>query len=75
MAHWFTFVGMQHDPYEGLTDEQVLARATAALAKIRDYPPGSIQRSVQWAVYENVKAELDMRLYGHILRKIREREN
>lgn len=64
----------QTDPYEGLTDEQVLARATAALRKVNAYPMGSTQRSMQWAVYEDVKAELDMRLLGHVLRKIRERE-
>lgn len=62
------------DPYEGLTDEQVLARAAAALRKVNASPPGTPQRSMQWAVYEDVKAELDLRLFSHVLRKIRERE-
>jgi hypothetical protein len=34
---------------------------------------GSTARSMQWAVYEDAKAELDMRLLGHVLRKLRER--
>lgn len=65
--------GMGNDPYEDMTDEQVLARAAAALTKVSDYPVGSVERSIQWSVYESAKAELDLRMYGHILRKLRER--
>jgi hypothetical protein len=60
--------------FDRLTDDQVLARAAQALKKVNAYPPGSVQRSVQWAVYEQAKAELDRRLYSHVLRKLRERD-
>jgi hypothetical protein len=33
-----------------------------------------LERSVQWALYESAKAELDVRLYRHILAKIQERK-
>jgi hypothetical protein len=64
---------MGTDPYEELTDEQVLERATRALKMVQEHPVGSTARSMQWAVYENAKAELDMRFMGHVLRKLRER--
>lgn len=61
------------DPFEDMTDEQVLERAAAALEKVNRSPLPSIQRSVQWAVYEQAKAELDVRLLRHVLRRRRER--
>lgn len=66
---------MTADPFDGLADEQVLARAAEALKKVNAYVPGSVQRSVQWAVYEQAKAELDLRMLRHVLRRIRERDS
>jgi hypothetical protein len=63
--------GGAHDPFDGLTDEQVLARCVQALKKVEDYPVGSIQRSIQWAAYDQAKAELDLRFYAHVIRKLR----
>lgn len=55
------------DPYQGLRDEEVLARAAKALRKVNQHPVGSPERSLQWALFESAKAELDMRLARHIL--------
>jgi hypothetical protein len=68
-------VSQHPDPYGGMTDEQVLARAAKALKKVQELPIGGAARSMQWAVYEDAKAELDLRLCRHVLRKIRERKN
>ena len=59
-------------PFDDLTDIQVLDRAKAALIRVHAAPLVSIERTVQWAVYEQCKAELDMRLYLFTLRKIQE---
>jgi hypothetical protein len=59
-------------PFDGLEDVQVLERAKAALRRVHASSLGSIERSVQWALYEQAKAELDMRLYLRVLRKIQE---
>lgn len=55
-------------PLSGMPDEEVIERARSALLKVNSYPVGSIQRSVQWAVYEQAKAELEARLLRHVLR-------
>jgi hypothetical protein len=60
-------------PFKGLTDEQVLARAQQALGKVNSYPLGSVQRAMQWAVYTEAKTELDLRLWGFMTRRLRER--
>lgn len=59
------------NPYEGMTDEQVLARAAGALRKVNALPLGSVQRSIQWAVYDSAKAELDRRMFNMVLAQIR----
>lgn len=59
-------------PFDGLDDVQVLERAKAALRRVHAAPLLSLERSVQWAVYEQAKAELDMRLYHFTLAKIQE---
>jgi hypothetical protein len=61
------------DRFEGLDDVQVLERAQAALRRVQVARLGSVERSVQWALYEQAKGELDMRLYRYALDKIRER--
>jgi hypothetical protein len=58
-------------PFEGLTDNEVLGRAVTALRRANAAPLRSITRSVQWALYEQAKAELDMRMYVHVLAKIK----
>ena len=63
---------MPDDPYQDLPDDQVLARAAEALRQVNGLPPGSIERSMQWAVYESAKAELDLRLFAYVTRKMRE---
>ena len=62
----------ERGPFDGLDDVQVLDRAKAALRRVQASSLGSLERSVQWALYEQAKAELDVRLYQHVLRKIRE---
>lgn len=54
-------------PYDGLGDEEVLAKAADAFRKARGYPPGSMQRAVQWAVYDAATAELTERLGRHLI--------
>jgi hypothetical protein len=54
------------DPYAGMSDEQVLARAARALGKVPALPLGSVERAIQWAVYESAKAELDRRMFLHL---------
>lgn len=63
---------MGADPYEGLTDVQVLDRAKAALRRVHAASLPSLERTMQWALYEQAKAELDLRMYRHTLRKIEE---
>lgn len=63
-----------NDPYEGMTDEQVLARAARALRKVPEYPVGSIERAVQWSCYESAKAELDRRMVAHVVAAIKRME-
>ena len=57
-------------PFDGLTDVQVLDRAKAALSRVHVAPLPSLERSVQWALYEQAHAELEMRMYRHTLAKI-----
>jgi len=59
------------DPYAAMTDIQVLARAAAALRKVPELPVGSIQRGLQWALYESARAELDRRLFLHVAARLR----
>ena len=63
---------MDGDPFDGLDDSRVLERAIEALRRVHAAPLPSLERSVQWAVYEQAKAELDVRMYRHTLAKIRE---
>lgn len=58
--------------YEDLTDDQVLKRAAAALRKVQLYPIGSVQRAVQWGIYEGCAAELDRRAVAHALARLAE---
>jgi hypothetical protein len=54
-------------PYDGMTDEDVLARAARALRRVDALLPGSVERSIQWSVYDSAKAELDRRFVRHVL--------
>jgi hypothetical protein len=58
------------DPYAAMTDVQVLARVAAALRKVPEFPVGSIQRGLQWALYESAKAELDQRMFLHVAARL-----
>ena len=69
-----TLAGMGDDPYAGMTDEQVLARAAKALRKVPQLPLGSIERAIQWAAFESAKAELDRRMVAHVLAAIKRME-
>lgn len=53
-------------PFDGLSDEEVLAKAAAAFGKVLGYPIGSVQRSVAWAVYDSAAGELEQRLGRHV---------
>jgi hypothetical protein len=65
-------VQVDHGPYAGMTDEQVLARACDACKKASTLPPGSIERAIQWAVFDGAMAELDQRAFRHILGKLKD---
>lgn len=60
------------NPYEDMTDEQVLAGAAGALRKVTTFPVGSLQRAIQWGVYESAKSELDRRMFIMVVAQIRE---
>lgn len=66
-------MAMGDDPYSGLTDDQVLARAVTALRIVKSSPITSIQHGIQWAVYDACTAELNRRLIAHITEKLRDR--
>jgi hypothetical protein len=65
-------VQVDRSPYAGMTDEQVLARACKACKKASRLPPGSIERTIQWAVFDGAMAELDQRAFRHILGKLKD---
>lgn len=58
------------DTYAGMTDEQVLTRAREACKKASALPPGSIERPIQWAVFDGAMAELNRRAIRQILVKL-----
>ena len=47
--------------HEELNEWELLGRAAAALRKVEAAPVGSAVRAIQWAVYDQYKAELDQR--------------
>lgn len=57
------------EPLEGMTDEEVLMRATKAFARASELRPGSIQRAIQWGLFDSAMAEMNRRLMQHIERK------
>lgn len=59
------------DLYAGLTDEQVLARARDACKKASALKPRSVERAIQWAVFDGAMAELNHRAIRHILAKLK----
>lgn len=68
--------GMEPDnhaagPFDGLADEQVLARAAASLRRVHAAPLRSLERFLAWNAYEQAKAELDIRLYSHIVAQLK----
>jgi hypothetical protein len=52
-----------------MTDEEVLMRATKAFARASELRPGSIQRAIQWGLFDSAMAEMNRRLMQHIERK------
>ena len=54
------------DPFEGMTDEQVFAKALKAFNKASQLTPGSLQRSIQWGLFDSAMAELQRRLNVYI---------
>ena len=64
---------MGDDPYAGMTDEQLLARALAALRFVKASPLDSVQRLRHWAAYDSAHKELERRLVNHVSEKLRER--
>lgn len=58
------------DPYAGMDDAQVLARAAKALRREAALPPGSIQRIVQGAVFDDAMMELQRRAVRQMLIKL-----
>jgi hypothetical protein len=61
---------MDVDPYAGMTDDQVLDRAAKALRKWSTLPMGTIQRSMQRAVFDSSMGELDRRAIAHVVATI-----
>ena len=62
------------DPYEGLTDEQVLTEAQTAYRKAEALPARSATRRIQWQIFDSAMGELTRRAMAHVLWKIHERE-
>jgi hypothetical protein len=44
-----------------MTEDELLARARTAMLKAAALPPGSLGRSIQWAVHDAAMAELRRR--------------
>ena len=66
------------NPFDGMTDDDVLARARKALIRASEMTPGSIERTIQWAVFDSAMMELDRRAVRYVLMKLGrgcEREN
>jgi hypothetical protein len=61
---------MKRDPYPDMSNEQVLARATKAFSRASELPPRSVERAIQWAVFDSAMAELDRWIVRHVLRKL-----
>ena len=62
------------DPYKGMSDEQVLAKAQGAYRRSEDLPPG-LARMLEWRTFDRAMAELMRRGMMSALWKIHEREN
>lgn len=63
---------VDRSPYAEMSDEEVLARACKACKKASALPPGSIERTIQWAVFDGAMAELDQRAFRHIQGKLKD---
>ena len=48
-------------PPEQMTEGELLAAARRAMLRAAALPPGSLERSVQWAVYDTYAGELRRR--------------
>jgi hypothetical protein len=55
------------DPYEGMADTAVLARAAESFRKAAGLPVGSVQRAIQWAAFDSAMMELNRRAVRHVL--------
>jgi hypothetical protein len=51
-------------PLDQATEGELLMRARAAMTRAAKAAPGSLARSVQWAAYDTVMAEMDRRALG-----------
>lgn len=60
-------------PYHGMTDEEVLEVAKAALTRAEKARAST--RKVQLAIFDSAMSELARRAMAHVLWKIHEREN
>lgn len=70
--HYSQTTQVDRSPYAEMSDEEVLARAGTACKKASALPPGSIERTIQWAVFDGAMAELDQRAFRHILGKLKD---
>jgi hypothetical protein len=56
--------------YAGRRDGEVLELAKAALKKAATLPPGSIERAIQWSVFDAHMGELRRRAMAAVLAAI-----
>ena len=57
-------------PYDGMTDEELLALAKRAMIAAAGETPGTIERAMKWAAYDSVSNELKRRIVRHALLKL-----
>ena len=60
-------------PLEQMNEDELLARARAAMARAATLPPGSLGRSIQWAVFDAAMDELRSRAARHIVEALKRR--
>lgn len=58
-------------PPERMTEDELLAAAREAFLRAISHPPGSLERAIQWTVYDRYAGELRVRASEALLRAMR----
>ena len=59
-------MGPHPHPYDGMTEEQLIALGHRIIDIAAGYPPDSIDRAMKLAAYDTVVRELQRRLANHV---------